>query len=229
MAASPRARVLRSLVQWFAVELGPATQMRYRDTALSDTRAVLQNRAAVAVVASMTVAASIAASVTSDLPVVAKVILAAVGAGIGTVVILGPIVFLATLAAAPHRQRNEARSRAQQSANYLEHYRGRLALFRTLDRSYIDVITQKNRGPSPDSLGGMRRNLIDSEYLLVAHGEPAIAVALESLRSKLASIGETPNSAQYADVADEIVQAFATLVSLRGPLFVRTPEIPRQQ
>ena len=104
MAASPRARVLRSLVQWFAVELGPATQMRYRDTALSDTRAVLQNRAAVAVVASMTVAASIAASVTSDLPVVAKVILAAVGAGIGTVVILGPIVFLATLAAAPHRQ-----------------------------------------------------------------------------------------------------------------------------
>lgn len=221
--------MLRTVAEGLSIKVEPATQVRYRDTALCDTRAILRSRPLVTIVAAAAVAASILVALTTELPVFLKALLAAVAAGAGALVVLFPVVFLATLAVAPHRQRNEARSQAQHSNTYLAHYRFRLALFRELDFFYLYVIGQAGNGPSADSLGRLRRTLIDSEQLLTQHGEPAVAKQLADLRSRLASIGETPNTAQFKDVADEIVQFFATLVSIRGPLFAQTPEIPRKQ
>jgi hypothetical protein len=100
----------------FAVELEPATHPRYRDTAWSDTRAIIRHRAIVVAVAVVTLAASIAGALDSTLSVPLKVMLAALGAGVGSFVILVPLVYCASLAAAPHRQRNEARRRTWQLA-----------------------------------------------------------------------------------------------------------------
>ena len=58
----------------------------------------------------LTLVASIIAAVESNLSTFDKVLLAAVGAGVGTLVVLGPIVYVASLLAAPHRQRNHARA-----------------------------------------------------------------------------------------------------------------------
>lgn len=101
---------MRKPAHWFAVELPPADQAHYRETAFSDTRAILRHWTIVAVVATLTLAASIIAAVGSHFSVFEKIVLAAVGAGVGALIVLGPIVYLATLATAPHRQRNRARA-----------------------------------------------------------------------------------------------------------------------
>ena len=100
---------MRKAVQWFVVKLPPADQPNYRETALSDTRAILRHWVIVVVISVLTLAASIIAAVGSDFSAFEKVVLAAVGAGVGTLIFLGPVVYLGTLIAAPHRQRNQAR------------------------------------------------------------------------------------------------------------------------
>ncbi len=94
----------------FAVKFEPAHHERYRETALSDTKAILKHWALVGVVALVTLGASIIAAIESNLTTFAKVLLAALGAGVGSLLILGPVVYFASLAAAPHRQRNHARA-----------------------------------------------------------------------------------------------------------------------
>jgi hypothetical protein len=100
---------MRSIFEPFVIHLEPAEQSRYRDTAWNDARTILRHWFIVAAVAVVTLAASIVATVESHLSVVMKVVLAALGAGVGTVMILGPVVFVAMLLVAPHRQRNQAR------------------------------------------------------------------------------------------------------------------------
>lgn len=95
---------------WLRFELAAAAQPRYRDTALADTKTIFKHRAILAGVTVLTLAASIIAPIGTHLSIAEKVLLAIVGTGVGTVVVLGPLVFLAGLALAPHRQRNEART-----------------------------------------------------------------------------------------------------------------------
>ena len=106
-------RTMRKALKPFAVELSPADQARYRDTAASDTRAILRHWTIVAVVAVLTLAASIIGAIDSHLSTFLKVVLAAAGAGVGTFIILGPLVYLASLAVAPHRQRKHLRAEGE--------------------------------------------------------------------------------------------------------------------
>ncbi len=101
-------RPIHSLaVRRLAVGWKPVSRERYRATAWRDTRTFLRCWVGVGAVAAMTVSASVAAVFAADASPAVKVLLAALGAGAGFL-ILGGAVFLASLFAAPYRQRNEA-------------------------------------------------------------------------------------------------------------------------
>lgn len=98
------------------MELPPADQGRYRDTALADTKAILGHRGVVILVGLLALAATEASAFLSsnDLSTFEKVVLAAVAAGTGAFIILVPVVYIGALAAAPHRQRRFHVARAAQ-------------------------------------------------------------------------------------------------------------------
>ncbi len=150
-------RALRRLLGLFAVRLEPASQPRYRDTALSDTKAIFKHWATVGAVATMTLAAAIVLVLESKLSLLLKVILTAVGAGVGGLVILGPLIFCASLAVAPHRQRNEARREVQR----LEEPDA--TLFDDYDAFIVAAKAQKPRLP--------RMDIFNREHLLRSQSE----------------------------------------------------------
>lgn len=155
------------IVRKFAVSLEPADQPHYRDTALSDTTAILKHWAVVALVAAVTLVASIIAVVESELDLFLKVVLAAIGAGVGALIVLGPVVFLATLTVAPHRQRNQARAEVERlrgSRSMLVHEFDRfLAWARTArprDRGSIVMFAEVG---SPEQLANQQSMQEDSQ------------------------------------------------------------------
>lgn len=103
----------------FVLDLKPATQARYRDTAQQDARTILRHTAIVSAVGLVTLAASITLAVASELSLFPKVLLAALGAGVGALIFLVPVVYLASLALAPHRQRREARKQIRETQDEL--------------------------------------------------------------------------------------------------------------
>jgi hypothetical protein len=103
-------RALRSTLRPFAIPLPPASQDHYRSTAWSDAGTVMRHWKVAVSVAIVTLGASLAAAIPSKLSVFLKVLFAGLGAGVGTFIVLGPIMFVAMLIAAPHRQRNYART-----------------------------------------------------------------------------------------------------------------------
>jgi hypothetical protein len=89
-----------------AVPLPPADQARYRETAWADTKAILGHRSVVILVAVVALAGTEASTFLSatELGVFEKIVIAALAAGVGVLIVLVPILYLGALAAAPHRQ-----------------------------------------------------------------------------------------------------------------------------
>jgi hypothetical protein len=111
------------------VELPDADQSRYRDTALADTKAILGDRLVVVLVALIALAGTEASAFLSsnELSTFERVVLAALAAGVGALVVLFPLIYLGALVAAPHRQRKFQAARAaeleQAAASSHEHTR----------------------------------------------------------------------------------------------------------
>jgi hypothetical protein len=93
----------------FAVVLAPASQPRYRDTALADTKAVLKHRMIVATGSLVALAGGIVTAVESELSIGVKIGIVVVGSSVGAAALLGPVVLCGALVCAPYRQRNQAR------------------------------------------------------------------------------------------------------------------------
>jgi hypothetical protein len=95
-----------------AVKLPDADQRRYRETALADTKAILGHRFVVVLIALVALAGTEASAFLSsnELSTFEKLLLAGLAAGVGVLLILGPIVYAGSLVAAPHRQRKQARA-----------------------------------------------------------------------------------------------------------------------
>jgi hypothetical protein len=98
--------VFRALGGIFHVELPPADQTRYRGTAGADTKAIIGHRSVVIIVGLVALAGTEASTFLSanELSTVEKIVLAALAAGVGAVIIILPLVYLGALVAAPHRQ-----------------------------------------------------------------------------------------------------------------------------
>lgn len=88
MAGNSRTNGWRAL----AVELQDADQQRYRDTAWADTKAILGDRLVVVLIALVALAGTEASAFLSsnELTTFEKVVLAALAAGVGALVILWP-------------------------------------------------------------------------------------------------------------------------------------------
>jgi hypothetical protein len=98
-------RQLRRGMGLLSVELPPADQSRYRDTARADTGAIRRQRPVVVVVGIITLAAAEATAflAVQKLTGLEKAGLAALAAGVGAVLVL-PIIYACALVGAPHRQ-----------------------------------------------------------------------------------------------------------------------------
>jgi hypothetical protein len=246
-----------ALKGFFAVHLDPATPERYWTTVWRDFRTARRSRLLLVLVGGVTLAAAIAgplAAESSSLSIGVKIVLYALGGGVGAVIVVGVVVFAGTLFLTPFRQRNEAvrqrdaervssadavvagearaaevlratEARAAAAEAHVDLYRSRIVLYDQLHKLRKQLMGTRE---SRDTTTLLRILRAGSESLM-RHGEEDEAAALEALRDRLLGESETLNDAQFRELWGEIEQALQRLLVPASPLIARTREVYRDE